>query len=90
MFRRWYLQDYIRRLNRTRKPWYKFKPSIRYHDPNKKHPRLGRYDIYLYGADERFFTNRMNLDIDVYVSTDTGKLVGLRLYDENIEKDYRK
>lgn len=70
------------KLDRTRPPWWKFHPSvIRNGDGNN-------WDVIL--SDEPYFVRRQSLDLDVFVSEESGHIIGLHLYDYQLRPEGRE
>ena len=54
----------------------KFKPCVIRNDSGKMH--------HVYLSDEDAYVEKRNMDLDVYVSEKTGKIVGVKIFDESL------
>lgn len=71
------LDAYLLRTERTRWPWKKFRPNL-------SRSTLGnRWDVWLKG--DPSYTARRILDLEVMISEETGEIIGLKLWDSDLE-----
>ena len=71
------LDDWMLRTERTWKPWFKFKPHVWHNDNGKL------WEIHL--DNERNYSKTVNITLDVEVGLETGKIVGFRIYDSQLQ-----
>ena len=62
------------KLQRTRSPWWKFEPHV-WHNED-----YGAWEIYF--EDEPYYVTRMTMLTDVRIGFDSGKIVGLNVFDD--------
>lgn len=62
---------YMKRTIRTSWPWWKFKPNVSYNEDGRM------WHVHL--ANESSYTAVRTIKVPVYISEETGKIVGLNL-----------
>ncbi len=72
------LAGYLLRSKRTRPPRWKFRPSL-FHNENGKQWEI-RFD------DESSYSRREVLQVEVQRGMETGRIVGLTIWDEKLRK----
>lgn len=68
------LESFVQKLERTEKPWWRFKPNVWHNAP------ASQWEIRF--ASDRDYTEQRMLEIEVSVSMETGQIVGMTVYDE--------
>ena len=72
------LEKLFVRQDRTRWPWWKFKPHLRHNGDGSQ------WEIWF--AEDRCYSERTTIEATVHRSDDTGEIVGLTIYDETLRK----
>ena len=75
------LDRYLLRITRTSLPWWRWKPNVFRNEDGRM------WEVQL--TNEATYSERRTLTIDVKVSMETGRIVGLDLWDELL-KDGRR
>ena len=75
------LKSWLTRSTRTWPPWWKFKPIAYRNDDGKM------WQIWL--KDEVAFTrSRQMLNVELQIGQESGEIVGLNIWDENLKVDH--
>lgn len=69
----------ITRIERLRKPWWKWRPNAWHNDDGKE------WHITL--SDESFYVRRMKLEVDAYITHDGERIVGFDVWDETLRPE---
>jgi hypothetical protein len=72
------LESYIIRMQRTRKPWWKFQPFCYYNEDGKQ------WEIRF--TDESDYVKTGTIKAEIHIGQESGNIVGLTFWDENLEK----
>ena len=73
------LQTWLARSERTRPPWWEFKPCVWHNDAGKQ------WEVW-FENENCFCKPNETLSVDLYIGLDTGRIVGLTVADEALEK----
>jgi hypothetical protein len=63
---------------RTRPPWWRFKPYMWHNDEGNQ------WEIYF--TEERDYTQVQDIRVTAHIGLDTGKIIGLTIWDENLKE----
>ena len=70
------LGPWLIRAERTRPPWWKFKPNVWHNDHGRQ------WEVYF--KDDMDFCRIQTMQVDAHISQETGEIVGLTIYDETL------
>ena len=63
-------------MERCRAPWWKWKPSVWHNE----HGRMWHVTL----SDESYYVESRQISADVYISQETGNIIGMNLFDEQL------
>lgn len=70
------LGAWLVRSERTRPPWWTFKPTVWHNDHGRQ------WEVYF--KDDPDYCRIQTMQVDAHISRDTGEIVGLTIYDETL------
>ena len=70
------LESHVQRGIRTRLPWWKFRPVV------FRNNEGSMWHIYL--TEERSYTKRGMIEVDIHIGQDSGDIVGFNVWDETL------
>ena len=72
------LVAYLTRSERTRPPWWKFKPSLYHNDAGKQ------WEIWF--DNESCYSQTSVISVTAHVGMESGEIVGFTIWDETLKK----
>lgn len=70
------LSEVLLKGRRTWWPWKKFRPNAWHNDVGEQ------WEVYF--TDERAYTERRTIDLDVHIGNESGDIVGFDVYDKTL------
>lgn len=73
------LGSYLQKGERTRAPWWRFKPCIYHNDDGKQ------WEIWL--EHEQGYVEKKTIPVEVCIGMDSGRIVGITIFDETLKSN---